>query len=106
MRPHLEFAVPVWNPYLKKDIEKLEDIQHKVTRLVPALRKKEYGFRLTKLRLTTLETRRKSGNFVEFYMIINGSDQFKCKKRPEKIDQGDLDGPTARNLKEQGKVFV
>ena len=51
MRPHLEYAVPVWNPYLKKDIDKLEDIQHKATRLVPELRKKEYGERLSKLRL-------------------------------------------------------
>ena len=23
IRPHLEFAVPVWNPYAKGDIEKL-----------------------------------------------------------------------------------
>ena len=58
-KPHLKYAVPVWNPYLKKDIEKLEDIQYKMTRLMPTLRKKEYGFRLSKLRLTTLETRRK-----------------------------------------------
>ena len=28
IRPHLEFAVPVWNPYLKGDIEELESIQH------------------------------------------------------------------------------
>jgi ribonuclease P/MRP protein subunit RPP40 len=24
VRPHLEFAVPIWNPYLKKDVEMLE----------------------------------------------------------------------------------
>ena len=40
---------------MKKDIEKLENIQHRATRLVPNLRKKGYEFRLKKLRLTTLE---------------------------------------------------
>ena len=40
VRPHLKFAVPVWNSYIKNDIEKLEDIQHKVTKLVPTLKKK------------------------------------------------------------------
>ena len=42
VRPHLKFAVPVWNPYLKKDIDKIEDIQHKGTRLEPTLRKMDY----------------------------------------------------------------
>jgi hypothetical protein len=40
VRLHLEFVVPVWNPYLRKDIEKLENIQHRATRLAPRLRKK------------------------------------------------------------------
>ena len=84
-RPHLKYAAPVWNPFLNKDIEKLQDIQHKMTRLVPTLRKNEYGLRLSKLRLTTLETRRKRGNLIEFYKIINGSDQVKWKNMPKKI---------------------
>jgi hypothetical protein len=46
---------------MKKDIEKLENIQHRATRLVPRFRKKVYEYRLEKLRLTTLETRRKRG---------------------------------------------
>ena len=29
VRSHLEFAVHVWNPYLKGDIETLEKIQHR-----------------------------------------------------------------------------
>ena len=59
IRPHLEFAVPVWNPYLKNDIEKIERIQHKETRLVPKIRNKCYEDRLDEMRLTTLETRKK-----------------------------------------------
>ena len=104
-RPHLEYAVPVWNPYLKKDIEKLEVIQHKMTRLMPTLRKKEYGFRLSKLRLKTLETRRKRGNLIEFYKIINGSDQVKWKNMQERIAQGDKNGPVVRNLRKGGICF-
>ena len=26
IRPHLEYAVPVWNPYLRKDVKKLETL--------------------------------------------------------------------------------
>ena len=40
IRPHLEYAVPVWNPYLRKDIEKIENVQHRATRLVPSIKKK------------------------------------------------------------------
>jgi len=43
LRPHLEYAVPEWNPYLKKEIDKLENIQHKATRLVPTLEKRIRG---------------------------------------------------------------
>ncbi len=56
--------MPVWNPHLKGDIEELENIQQRATRLVPGLKKVEYIERLRKLRLKTLETRRKRGDFV------------------------------------------
>ena len=85
VRPHLEFTVPVWNPYLRKDIEKLEEIQLKATRLVPKLRKKEYDDRLKNLRLTTLETRRKRGDLIQFYKVLKELDQIKWMKSPEKI---------------------
>jgi hypothetical protein len=105
VRPHLEFAVPVWNPHLKGDIEELENIQHRATRLLPSLKKVEYKERLRKLRLTTLETRRKRGDLIQFYKIVNGLDHIKWKKGPEKIVQGDKNGPAARNLRKGGICF-
>ena len=38
IRPLLEFAVPVWSPALKCDIDLLERVQHRITRLIPSLR--------------------------------------------------------------------
>ena len=27
LRPHLEYASPVWNPYLWKDFKRIEDVE-------------------------------------------------------------------------------
>ena len=64
IRPHLEYAVSVWNPHLKKDIDQLENIQHRATRLCPSNKKKTYEDRLKVMRLTTLVTRKKSGDSI------------------------------------------
>jgi hypothetical protein len=34
---HLEYANPVWNPYLKKHIDMIENIQRRATKLIPGL---------------------------------------------------------------------
>jgi len=34
VRPTLEYAAPVWDPHLAKDINKLENIQRRPTRFV------------------------------------------------------------------------
>ena len=71
-------TVPVWNQYLKKDIKKLENIQHRAKRLAKNLRKKGYEYRMKKLRLTTLEIRRKMGDLIQFYKVL--SDHIKWKR--------------------------
>ena len=72
VRPILEFAVVAWSPWERKDIDALEKIQRRATRMIPGLGKLPYEERLKACGLTTLECRRVRGDMVEMYKITNG----------------------------------
>ena len=58
VRPHLEYCIHAWRSYHKKDIDTLERIQRRATKINPELRDLSYEERLKECGLTTLETRR------------------------------------------------
>ena len=70
VRPNLEYAVQVWNPYWKKDIRKIEAVQRRATKQINGLRDMEYADRLRKLELPTLIYRRMRGDMIEAYKIL------------------------------------
>ena len=55
----LEFAVLVWCPFLKGDIDMIEQVQQRATKLIRNL---SYENRLRKLELTTFKDRRLRGD--------------------------------------------
>ena len=57
VRPHLEYCVQAWRPYLTQDIEMLEKVQRCATKMVYGFNDLTYEQRLRRLGITTLETR-------------------------------------------------
>ena len=71
-RPHLEYCIQAWRPYRKKDIDMLERVQRRATKIIPKLRNISYEMHLKERGLTTLETRRLKGDQIEVFKILNG----------------------------------
>ena len=54
VRPILDFCSGIWNPYLKQDIEKLEKVQRRATKMISEIRNLPYRERLRRCKLMTL----------------------------------------------------
>ena len=72
VRPKLEFCVQAWRPYLKKDIDKIERVQHRATKMIEECRGLGYEGRLKFTGLITLEDRRTRGDMIEVFKVLKG----------------------------------
>ena len=70
IRPHLDYASTACCPYKIGDIEVIEKIQKRATKLVICLKKLPYTEHLKELDLHTLKYRRIRGDMIEIFKII------------------------------------
>ena len=69
VRPHLEYCVQAWNPYLKKDIHLVERVQRSATKIVKGLKGLSYPSRLKRLNLFSRPRRRVRGDLIEAFKL-------------------------------------
>ena len=103
VRCHLEFAVPVWFPYLLKDIEEVESVQRRATKMLACTKNLNYEERLRLLNLPTLVYRRHRGDMIQVFKMMNGySDE---EVIPEFVMRSNIAGPQ-RNRGHSKQIFV
>ena len=74
VRPILEYCSSIWFPLYKGDVQEIEKVQRRATKLVKQIRNMDYPDRLKALKLTTLTYRRKRTDVLQVYRIINKID--------------------------------
>ena len=72
VRPHLEYGNAIWGPFFIGDAKMVEAVQRRATKLIPELKNQPYESRLRALNLPSLVYRRKRGDMIQVYKILNG----------------------------------
>ena len=71
VRPHLEYANAIWGPHFQADIIKVESVESRATKMIYGLTNLPYQERLKTLKLPSLVYRRRRGNMIQIFKILN-----------------------------------
>ena len=85
-RPHSDYCIQAWKPHLRKDVDKLEKVQRRATKVIEGLEGLRYLERLRILNSTTLETRFLRADLIAVYKIFKGLDRLDPERFFDVVD--------------------
>ena len=106
VRPQLEYCVQAWRPYLKKDIEKIERVQRRATKLISECSKLSYEERLKFTGLPTLEARRNRGDLIEVFKMLKGFSKVDYKHYFQLVDNSITRGNKYKLAKSRSRLDI
>ena len=86
VRPLLEYAASIWCPYAEGDINKIEKVQRRATKIPYETREKPYQVRCLLLGIQQLEARRTRGDLIQFFKIEKSLDIVNWTNKPIRIE--------------------
>ena len=73
VRPHLEYYIHGWGPQYKKNVELLEWVHRRATKLFRRLENLSYEVRLRELGMLSLKKGRLRGDLTAAFQILKGA---------------------------------
>ena len=75
VRPQLKYCVQFWTPHFKRDVDNMERVQRRASRIIRGQQGRPYEERLRDLNLFSLHKRRLRGDLVACYKLVRGDQQ-------------------------------
>ena len=78
VRPHIEYSNIAQSPFRNADINLIQNVEKRATRVIPEIDKLDYQERLDNLHLPTLAYRQFRGSVIETYKILHNLYDANC----------------------------